>query len=71
MKKIKEKFKSAKEVTREYLTGLSVDWSDFSLEHPGIAGFIEGTVIIYFALVISAGIMRFRGKELGWVDIVK
>lgn len=72
MRKIKNKISAVKEVVRDYLDKLSIDWCEFSWDHPGIAGFIEGALIVYFSLVISAGFMRFfKHKELGWVDIVK
>lgn len=67
---MKAKIKKARELTKDYLDKLWIDWSEFRWEHPGIAGFIEGAVVIYWSLVISAWIMRFKHKELGWVDIV-
>lgn len=72
MKKIKDKFIAAKDATKDYLNGLSVDWCEFRLDHPGIAGFIEGALIVYWSLVLSAWFMKiFKHKELGWVDITK
>ena len=72
MKKIKNKFIAAKEATKDYLNGLSVDWCEFTWDHPGIAGFIEGALIVYWSLVLSAWFMKiFKHKKLGWVDITK
>ena len=45
---------------------------DTNLLTPFIEGVIEGSVVCFWVLVITALFMKiFRHKELGWVDIVK
>lgn len=65
---MKERLEKAKNGVKTYWNNLEDDWDTFTWKHPGVAGFTEGAMVVYWALVLSCGFMALKGKELGWVD---
>lgn len=63
MTKIKEFFSNIKEKIQNWWDGLMSDWAKFSWEHPGVAGHLEGTFLVYWLILLSVAVVSLIKRK--------